>query len=157
MTAQVLKLRDYSNKSINHLIDDIHKQFANAADTSRRADRARLNAGQMLVALQKRIEAGEAGENVNWWKWYDKHFARSRRDARKVMKIAKDADPELAAEKARAANRAEKAKSREKGLTVSPPDLVTHALRLVEEMDAKQRHRFFGELRKRYADTYKDN
>ena len=43
-------------------------------------NRHRLAAGQQLLALRKRIEAGECGD-VGWWQWYAANVDRSRKDA----------------------------------------------------------------------------
>jgi undecaprenyl pyrophosphate synthase len=143
MTAKILHIQVLPIKKV---VDEIHKQFAYAADGSKKADRARLRAGQLLNDLRGRIEGGEIGENINWWKWYDENFARSKKDAMKVMKLASAEDPEAAHEE-------EKSKKRKvaPGDQSEVADLVTHALHLVEEMDANQRQRFFAEIRRSYA------
>ncbi len=146
MTAQIFKMRD---GSIKEMVDEIHKQFAAALDAGKKADRARIHAGRLLIALRKRIEGGEVGENVNWWKWYEENFARSRRDANRCMKLANAENPEAAHDEEKANAKKSMAKSR---TNVCPDeDIVTHALRLVEEMDANQRQQFFAALRRRYA------
>ena len=83
----------------------------------------------------------------------------TRRDAEKVMKIARDADPEAAAEEERPSRRDSMAKRRERTAAHSGPDSdadlsddpVEQALELVEEMSAEQRQRFFAALGSRYA------
>lgn len=149
MTAQIFKMRD---GSIKEMVDEIHKQFAAAFDAGKKADRARIHAGRLLIALRKRIEAGEVGENVSWWKWYDDHFARSKKDAMKVMKIASAEDPEAAHEAEIEKNRRQKQSHRCDQSEAE--DLVSHALRLVDKMDANQRQRFFAELGRLYAHQY---
>ena len=52
-------------------------------------NRHRLAAGQQLLALRKRIEAGECGD-VGWWQWYEANVDRSRKDAEKLMRMAED-------------------------------------------------------------------
>ena len=52
-------------------------------------NRHRLAAGQHLLALRKRIEAGECGD-VGWWQWYAANVDRSRKDAEKLMRMAED-------------------------------------------------------------------
>ena len=52
-------------------------------------NRHRLAAGQQLLALRKRIEAGECGD-LGWWQWYAANVDRSRKDAEKLMRMAED-------------------------------------------------------------------
>jgi hypothetical protein len=113
-------------------------------------NRARIRAGQLLLAPRERIEAGEAGD-IQWWTWYRRNIARSRRDGNKVMKLARAADPEAAAEAECAKNREAKSRERQRaGSDVSPDDdddpddPVEQALELVEDMSTKQRQRFFA-------------
>jgi hypothetical protein len=92
------------------------KQIVNAIDTkmtlamfaSNKAHHHRLDAGRMLNVLRKRIEA----EGHDWWKWHNDHFARSKRDAQKLLAMASADDPEAAAEKERDEARQRMAKSR---------------------------------------------
>jgi hypothetical protein len=160
MTAQIVPLLR-ADRSIKEIIDAIHEQFGLADAAGKRADRARINAGMMLNDLRKRVEAGEVGENIDWWEWYDDRFVRSRKDARKVMNLASAEDPDAALAAEQEANREAKARERQKGADVSASsenkELVTHALRLVEEMDANQRRRFFAALRSRYAYSQEDD
>lgn len=171
MSAKVIPLKQ--KQSVKQMIDEIHKQFAYAEDADKKTYRARIRAGLLLNELRKRVEAGEVGEGVNWWEWYDANFARSQRDARVVMKIAADDNPEAAAQaerdQARAKMQAHRARKRS---NVTPQhsvveyeednedenvDLVDQALTLVEEMSTSERRRFFAELRSKYANQYKDN
>jgi hypothetical protein len=145
MTAKILHIQVLPIKKV---VDEIHKQFAYAADGSKKADRARLRAGQLLNDLRGRIEGGEIGENINWWKWYDENFARSKKDAMKVMKLASAEDPEAAHDSEKADRHERRSRRRDQSQV---EDLVTHALHLVEEMDANQRQRFFAEIRRSYA------
>ncbi|MCX7310194.1 MAG: hypothetical protein NTV56_00335 [Alphaproteobacteria bacterium] len=71
---------------------------------------------QSQLTLRERIEAGEAGD-ARWWDWYKDNIARSRRDGERVMKIARDADPEAAVEAERSANR-----ERRRAAAASMPD-----------------------------------
>jgi hypothetical protein len=72
---------------LDRVVEAIHAKLAEAITHETQALSARIEAGKMLPDLRKRIEAGEAGE-VSWWEWYGKHFARSRRDAQRVMALA---------------------------------------------------------------------
>ena len=156
MTAQVVKLREFT---IEQMVNEVHKNFATERDFGNRADRARIRAGQLLLTLRERIQAGEAG-NIAWWDWYKANITRTRRDAEKVMKIARAADPEEAAAAERATNREAVAKHEKKkkaaaeAKTDSDPDLIDQALELVEEMTTAQRQRFFAALRREYANQY---
>jgi hypothetical protein len=172
MTAEIVKLQP----TIDQMITELHKNFATEREAGNRADRARIRCGQLLLALRERIEAGEAGD-VGWWDWYKANIARSRRDGERVMKIARDADPDAAAEAERAAARASMTKTRAAsrdatnvcrkddsdadpserkavGESVRPDeddDRVERALGLVEQMTPNQRQRFFAALRSNYA------
>ncbi len=169
MTAQIVKLQ----LTLDQMVNELHKNFATEQEADNRAHRARVRCGHLLLALRVRIEAGEAGD-VAWWDWYKANIVRSRRDAEKVMKIARDADPEGAAEAERANNREATAKKRAKttaadsqpdsdadlserkavGATVRPDEdegRVERALFLVEQMTTNQRQRFFAALRSDYA------
>ena len=99
--------------ALDEAIRAIHVEFAKAAEAIGKSNYHRLNAGRQLLELRKRIEAGEAGE-VKWWEWYESKFVRSRRDAEKVMALARDPEPEAAAEEERDAARKGMKKSRAK-------------------------------------------
>jgi hypothetical protein len=145
--------------TLDQAVEAIHKKFQEENDSARKAQRSRVACGQMLLALRKRIEDGDAGAEWvdDWWGWYKKKFVRSRRDAEKVMKLARAADPDAAAEQDREKDRQQKQRHRAAAdgsrntRTSKTKDLVTHALRLVETMDASQRSRFFAILRREYS------
>ena len=88
----------------------------------RRQDRPiPISAGKQLVELKARIDGGEDGEGVNWWKWYAERFKnRTRRDAQKVMALARSDDPEAAAEEEREKNREAQANKRERDKELQP-------------------------------------
>jgi len=106
----VVQLRQ--QQTLDEAVREIHRQFAEEQSSKKKAYRHRLRAGEMLLALRKRIEAGEAGVNMSWWDWYESKFVRSRRDAEKVMALAQADDPEAALENERAANRERMANKR---------------------------------------------
>jgi hypothetical protein len=81
--------------TIKDLAKEIDRLFSVVQDSERRAERARMQAGRLLLELRARIEAGEAGA-VTWWRWYCDHIAHSHRDAEKVMALARAQDPEAA-------------------------------------------------------------
>lgn len=77
-------------KTLNEAVAEINEIFEKPEST-------RLQGGKLLLALRNRIEAGEAGENVNWWRWYTiSGFYRTRKDAEKVMRMARADDPQAA-------------------------------------------------------------
>ena len=89
--------------------------------TVRRPTSIRISAGKQLVELQARIEAGEAGKGVKWWGWYAANFKnRTRRDAQRVMALARSDDPGAAAEEERAKNRAAVAAHRKRAGEAEP-------------------------------------
>ena len=159
-TAQILQLE--KKRTIDELINEVHRYFATAQDASNRAVRARIRAGRFLLKLRERIEAGEAGD-VEWWKWYGANIVRSRRDGEKVMALARAADPEAAAEAERAANRESRKKNKATAASMTDRDAdpsdeedpVEQALGVVEgllgNMTHHQRQRFFAAFRSRYA------
>jgi hypothetical protein len=104
--------------TLDEAVREIHSEFAKVLDGDKKAYRARIAAGQLLIALRKRIEAGEAGAGVNWWEWYASKFVRSRKDGEKVMRLAAADDPEAAAEEERAETRERVAAHREAERTV---------------------------------------
>jgi hypothetical protein len=105
--------------TLDEAVDAIHRKFAEAIASDSKAHRARIAAGEMLLELRERIEAGEAGKGVEWWPWYGSKFVRSRRDAEKVMAIAASDYPEAAAAAERERNR--EAKRRERATADSQP------------------------------------
>jgi hypothetical protein len=143
--GEVVSLARNSSR-IERLVTEVHKQFSAATEGTKKADRARLRAGKLLLELRDRIEAGEAGEGVNWWKWYGDNIARSKRDARRVMKLAAAADPEAAHEH----EKEERGRRRHQSLVVA-------ALRLVAEMTDEQRQQFFAELERLYDKDFNQN
>jgi len=105
------------HRSIDELVFLIHKRFEKAQAISTEAQKkyksARLQAGELLLELRGRIEAGEAGR-VEWWEWYGEHFVRSRKDAEKCMALASQDDPEQAVAAEKAKNTAHQQAKREK-------------------------------------------
>jgi hypothetical protein len=75
--------------SIRKLVIGTRSHLHNERTLTARFNKHRLLAGQLLLVLRRRIEAGEAG-TVSWWDWYEANFAsfRSRKDAEKIMKMA---------------------------------------------------------------------
>jgi hypothetical protein len=105
-------------ESIETLVIEIRGLMLNVTVAERDLNKKRLSAGQRLLELRARIEAGEAGD-VSWWPWAEEHIQRSRRDMEKVMAIAMAPDPEAAAETERERNRHYKAAQRNRAADVS--------------------------------------
>ena len=122
-------------ETIQDMVDEIHRQFGEVKDAEWKAESSRIYAGKLLLSLRERIEAGEDGEGVNWWEWYEAHFVRSRKDAEKVMRLARSEDPEAALEEYQEADR-------EKHLEQSSAPLVERAMRLVRRMTTQERETF---------------
>ena len=108
-------------ESLDQAIKRIETSFAKIQSYGKKVDDFRSSAGKQLVELKARIEAGEDGEGVNWWKWYAEHFKnRTRRDAQKVMALARSDDPDAAAEEEREKNRNAKALQRKREADEQP-------------------------------------
>src|SRR5262249_13144772 len=84
-------------------------------------DKKRLAAGQRLLELRARIEAGEAGP-ISWWTFYEQDLARfrSRKDAEKLMRMAAADKPEAAfgAERVEAKERMQRHRAENAGANV---------------------------------------
>jgi hypothetical protein len=89
-------------ETLAQVVKRIEVSFDKIKTYGEKVDQYHISAGKQLFELQARIEAGEDGEGVKWWSWYAEHFKnRTRRDAQKVMKLARADDPEAAAEEER--------------------------------------------------------
>lgn len=91
-------------QTIDELVFKAHKQFEVVVTSQQKFFAARLACGQTLLELRARVEAGEVG-SVKWWEWYGSRFARSRRDAERVMELASAEDPRATYEENNAARR----------------------------------------------------
>jgi hypothetical protein len=101
-------------KPIADVVVQIRGHLYDALTLEGRANKHRVAAGQKLLSLRQRIEAGEEGD-VAWWDWFEKQdIGRSRKDCEKLMRIASADDPEAALEDERERVRLAVAKSREK-------------------------------------------
>lgn len=81
---------------------------------------ARLDLALELKDLRDRVEAGEAGDQVdNWWDWYNANIKRSQGDAEKLLAIAEAEDPSAAYEAAKAKDAANSQAYRERAKTLS--------------------------------------
>ena len=126
-------------ESLKQVVARIEASFVKIKSYGDKADQFRISAGKQLVELQARIEAGEAGKSVKWWAWYAENFKnRTRRDAQRVMALARADNPEEAAEEERANNRAAVAAHRKRAAEAEPqPGGATYSksqeYRLTEE------------------------
>jgi len=94
-------------ESLAQVVKRIEVSFDKIKQYSEKTNQYRISVGKQLVELQARIEAGEAGKGIKWWAWYAANFRnRTRRDAQRVMALARSDDPGAAAEEERAKNRA---------------------------------------------------
>lgn len=117
----------------------------------------RLDAGRLFLDLHRRVEE----EGADWWKWQKGKFTRSRRDIEKLMKMARAADPEVAATSARAkdAQNSRQYRARRKATDAADrqSQLVDDALRAVDpfmrQMTDPQRHEFMAQLQERYLEA----
>jgi hypothetical protein len=64
--------------------------------TQKKVQARRIKIGHLLLELQQRIDAGGNGDLCTFWGWYEDTFTRSRRDAERLMAIARDDNPEAA-------------------------------------------------------------
>lgn len=158
--GQVLAFKN----TIDELVLEIRAQVHDAGRAETTCAKHQLQAGWRLLELRKRVEAGEAG-NVTWWEWYDEKFTghiKSRSYAEKLMRWARSDDPEgaMVAEqkRVREAVRAHSARAqstrvsltRKQNQSVVEYDIVSHAMRLVDKMDADQRERFDAAYREKF-------
>jgi hypothetical protein len=94
-------------ETLAQVVKRIEVSFDKIKQYSEKTDQFRISAGKQFIELKVRIEAGEAGKGVKWWAWYAANFKnRTRRDAQRVMALARSDDPGAAAEEERAKNRA---------------------------------------------------
>ncbi len=105
-------------RSLNDLLLRAHKELDAAANAIQKSWATRVKAGMTLLEMWQRVEAGEAGD-IEWWDYYGKHFAHSRRDAEKVMEFARSENPQAAYEAAKEKNRQEAQKSRQRRNTAA--------------------------------------
>jgi hypothetical protein len=138
---------------IDKMVDQVHREFAAAVADTKRADRARIRAGKLLIELRQRIEAGEAGQGIKWGKWCGENIARSKRDINRCIKLAQAKDPEAAhdEEKTEAVERMQKNRDERS----SHP--VQYILELIAELNQEQRRQLFSEIGRIYAYPDQDN
>ena len=155
--------------SLDAAIRAIHVEFAKALDADGKAIRHRLAAGRMLVALQQKIDRAEddetrAAKAMGWWSRYRSKFVRSKRDAQRVMAMARAEDREAAAEEEVKQTRERMRQYRGGGARASPSrggdfeEVVNFAVRAVERvldrvlvpMTCNQRRQLAAQLKEMY-------
>lgn len=147
-------VRLQSPKTIDGLVKEIRLHLYDAKGAKAKLEKHRLVAGQKLLELRSRIEAGEAGEGVSWWEWFETaDIGRGRKDAEKLMRLAKADDPEAAYEEDKKRVR-EAVKQGRDGVYVNSKDaeydIVSHAMNLVAKMSEEER----AEFNTRYTEKY---
>ena len=104
-----------SKHSAEQLVSMAHKLFDLVEKAERKVNGARIEAGRVLLELRGLIE----GSGLRWWDYYEERFARSRRDAEKLMSIASAEDQQKALHDANARNAAHQRAYREHQRAVS--------------------------------------
>ena len=100
-------------KPIAEVVIQMRGHIYDAKGLATRANNHQLQAGQKLLHLRRRIEAGEEGE-VEWWDWFEANMEENRKTCEKLMKIAGAEDPEAALLEQREQERVATTKHREK-------------------------------------------
>lgn len=90
--------------AVNHLHLLLLKQWGGLDDfiaSAREKARVhRLAIGRTLLGLQQLIDSGENGDQCTFWEWFDEMVpGRSRDDARHLIGVARQPDPEVAYQK----------------------------------------------------------
>jgi hypothetical protein len=112
MNARTLDRRREIGPTLDDAMNEFHRLYGEYLDNRRKTESLRVRAGQLLLVMRRRVEAGEAG-NVTWWDWFEQHCVRSRKDAERVMRLAKAEDPEAAGLEERTKTREAVAKHRQ--------------------------------------------
>lgn len=130
--SNVLQFKD---QPLASMMDEFHRQYAIAQDAERKSHNARLRAANLLKEMRSRVEAGECGD-ITWWKWFEDHSVRSRKDAEKLLALVRSDDPEeqeAAAEEAAERNREAQSRLRKRRSTTPAAKLEDSHLRAVAE------------------------
>lgn len=91
--------------SLEDLTFKYHKLRQREEGETKKIKVTRIEMGQVLIELRKRIEAGEIGK-IKWWDWYEENIpGRSRSHAETVMALAGAENPQEAYEAHKAADR----------------------------------------------------
>lgn len=141
---------------VESVVVEIRAHLYDAKNAEVRRDKFRLQAGQKLLGLRKRVEAGECGK-VSWWDWFETQDLGSRSNAEKLMRIAGADDPDAAleAEQQRVKRAVEKHRESAPRYVTRNDDAeeydpVADALEIIEQMDGEQLARFTAQFKRRY-------
>lgn len=140
-----------ATKTIDILVKEIRTHLYDAKGAESKYQKHRLAAGQKLLELRARVEAGEAGEGVSWWEWFEAaDISRSRKDAEKLMRMARADDPDAAHEAEKSERRERHAQMERRRSIDEEYDIVSHAMNLVAKMSEEEREEF----NTRYTEKY---
>ena len=131
---------------------DAKLMFAKRSETN--ASQHRLDAAHMYFVLRKRIE----GEGRNWWKWHKDQFARSRRDAEKLLAIGNSPNPALAAAKEIERNRQDKRDQRKREAASDSQTQqsnvvsmsVTRVVRMISKLADHERRELWSTIKEKW-------
>lgn len=128
--AKVLPLRP----SVHEIAHNIATAFSKIDHVDIKTRSMRVEIGRDLIELKQRIEAGEGrrpGEPEEFWAWIKLRVNRTVRDMRKCIALAREDDPEAAAEQEREErresmreHRARKADAAERSHGGTPAEVV---------------------------------
>lgn len=88
-----------TRKTLNELVESFRNNLTLAAHYKAMSSYHRLQAALELGELRDRVEAGEVGEGVDWWTWFDANVVGSRSNAEKLLKISRAEDPQAELER----------------------------------------------------------
>jgi hypothetical protein len=78
---------------------------AKIVERANQADEHIIEAAMLIREARKRVEEGEAGENITWTAWAAKHITLGESRRRELQRIANAKDPRAELERIRSANR----------------------------------------------------
>jgi hypothetical protein len=109
--------------TLDDLAHEIVTRFDRADAAATKSHNHRVSAGELLVEVRGRVDAGEAGP-ITWTEWCAVNVPnRSMRDIRRCLALVKADDPDAALEAERANNRVAKQASRQRtDCPVEEPD-----------------------------------
>jgi hypothetical protein len=147
------------NAPLSDILKSVIHHIYVARDAEGKMGRSRLKAGREMLRLRERVDVGDPeAEGLSWWDYYNKHLKahlRSRKDAEKIMALARADDPEQAAEQERADTRGRMRRHRSTAHVrgdqkLSQDELLNQACTLVREMSDATRQKFFAVIKTEY-------